>query len=219
MRAAGLILLPLLLAACGQPVAAGQAAAAHAAPGASPRPTTPNMAVSAPTVKPAQLDTSGPPAPPAASPSSGSPPVRLRIPSIGVDTSLGRLGLNSDGTIEVPADWDQAGWYAKGPAPGEVGPAVVLGHLDSYTGPAVFARLASLKPGAEVLISSQDGTQLRFVVDRLASFSSDSFPTDQVYGVTPGPELRLITCGGTFNVGRGRYSANVVAFATLTGAA
>jgi Sortase domain len=223
MRAVGLLPLALLLAACGQPAAAGQVTTAHAAPVSSARPAppnsarpaTPNMAVSEPTIRPA-LDINGPPGPPAAVPSNGSPPVRLRIPSIGVDSSLGRLGLNSDGSIEVPADFNQAGWYDKGPAPGEVGPAVVLGHLDSYTGPAVFARLASLKPGAEILVSGQDGTQLRFVVERVASFSSDAFPTDQVYGVTPGPALRLITCGGNFNVGRGRYSANVVAFATLT---
>jgi hypothetical protein len=174
------------------------------------------MAVTEPTVRPAQLDIAGPPGPPAASPSHGSPPVRLRIPSIGVDSSVGRLGLNPDGSIEVPGDFNQAGWYDKGPAPGEIGPAVVLGHLDSYTGPAVFARLGSLKPASEILISRQDGSQLRFVVQRVSSFSTDAFPTDQVYGVTPGPALRLITCGGNFNVGRGRYSANVVAFATLT---
>jgi hypothetical protein len=216
MRAAGLLWLTLLLAACGQPAAAAQATAAHAAPVSSARPAPPNMAVSEPTIRPARLDINGPPGPPAAIPSHGSPPARLRIPSIGVDSSLGRLGLNSDGSIEVPADFNQAGWYEKGPAPGEVGPAVVLGHLDSYTGPAVFARLASLKTGAEVLILREDGTQLRFVVDRVASFSTDAFPTDQVYGVTAGPALRLITCGGDFNVGRGRYSANVVAFATLT---
>ena len=215
MRAVGLLPLALLLAACGQPAAAGQATVAHVAPVASASPATPNMAVSEPTIRPA-LDINGPPGPPAAVPSRGSPPVRVRIPAIGVDSSLARLGLNSDGSIEVPADFNQAGWYDKGPAPGEVGPAVVLGHLDSFTGPAVFARLASLKPGAEILIIRQDGTQLRFVLERVASFSTDAFPTDQVYGVTSGPALRLITCGGNFNVGRGRYSANVVAFASLT---
>src|SRR2546422_556496 len=98
MRAVGLLPLALLLAACGQPAAAGQATAAHAAPVSSARPAPPpNMAVSEPTIRPAQLDTGGPPGPPAAFPSHGSPPVRLRIPAIGVDSSLGRLGLNSDG--------------------------------------------------------------------------------------------------------------------------
>lgn len=212
-----LLPLLLLLAACGQPAATGQGIAAHRVPVATAQPEAPpNMAVSEPTVRPARLDSGGPPGPPAAVASHGAPPAHLRIPAIGVDSSLAPLGLNSDGSIEVPADFNQAGWYDKGPAPGEVGPAVVLGHLDSNTGPAVFARLASLKPGSEILITRQDGTQLRFVVERVASFSTDAFPTDQVYGVTAGPALRLITCGGNFNVGRGRYSANVVAFATLT---
>src|SRR5438105_1205772 len=155
MRAVGLLSLALLLAACGRPAAVGQATAAHAAPVSAAQPAVPNMAVTEPTIRPAQLGTAGPPGPPGASPSHGSPPVRLRIPSIGVDSSLGRLGLNQDGSIEVPADFNQAGWYDKGPTPGEVGPAVLLGHLDSYTGPAVFARLGSLKPGAEILVNRQ----------------------------------------------------------------
>jgi Sortase domain len=214
MRAAGLLSLVLLLAACGQQPTAGQAAAAHAA--AAPSSAPPNMAVGEPTVRPLGPGTGAPPAPTVPFQSQGAPPIRLKIPSIGVDAAVGRLGLNQDGTIEVPADFNQAGWYDKGPAPGETGPAVVLGHLDSLTGPAVFARLGSLRQGSEVLVIRQDGSQLRFAVERVASFSSDAFPTDQVYGATPGPALRLITCGGNFNVGRGRYSANVVAFATLT---
>jgi len=214
MRAAGLLSLVLLLAACGQQPTAGQAAAAHAA--AAPSPAPPNMAVSEPTVRPLGPGTGAPPAPPVPFQSQGAPPIRLKIPSIGVDAAVGRLGLNQDGTIEVPADFNQAGWYDKGPAPGETGPAVVLGHLDSLTGPAVCARLGSLRQGSDVLVIRQDGSQLRFAVERVASFSSDAFPTDQVYGATRGPALRLITCGGNFNVGRGRYSANVVAFATLT---
>jgi sortase family protein len=214
MRAAGLLSLALLLTACAQQPTAGQAAAAHAA--AAPTPTTPNMAVSEPTVRSLAPGTGAPPAPPVSSQSHGPPPVRLKIPSIGMDAAVGRLGLNPDGTIEVPPDFNQAGWYEKGPAPGETGPAVVLGHLDSLTGPAVFARLHSLRQGSDVVVIRQDGSQLHFAVERVASFSSDAFPTDQVYGATPGPALRLITCGGNFNVGRGRYSANVVAFATLT---
>jgi hypothetical protein len=219
MRAAGLLSLVMLLAACGQHPTAGQAAAARAAaaPAAvAPSAAPPNMAVSQPTVKPLAPGTGAPPAPPVPFQSLGAPPLRLKIPSIGVDVAVGRLGLNQDGTIEVPADFNEAGWYDKGPAPGETGPAVVLGHLDSLTGPAVFARLHSLRQGSDVIVIRQDGSQLRFSVERVASFSSDAFPTDQVYGATPGPALRLITCGGNFNVGRGRYSANVVAFATLT---
>ena len=216
MRPAALLLATLLLAACGQQTPAPPVAGAHRAAASSPS-AVPNMAVSEPTLRPLDPTVGGPPGPPAPAQPHGAPPARLRIPSIGVDTALGRLDLNSDGTIQVPADFNQAGWYARGPAPGETGPAVVLGHLDSYTGPAIFARLGSLRPGAEVVVLREDGSQLRFLVDRVASFSSDSFPTDQVYGATPGPALRLITCGGSFNVARARYSQNVVAFATLAG--
>jgi len=215
-RRAGLLLAVLLLAACGQQAPSRPVAAASRAPASSPS-AVPNMAVSEPTLQPFDPSVGGPPGPPAPAQPHSAPPVRLRIPSIGVDTSVGRLDLNPDGTIQVPADFGQAGWYDRGPAPGEAGPAVVLGHLDSYTGPAVFARLGSLRAGAEVVVLREDGSELRFLVDSVASFSSDSFPTDQVYGATPGPALRLITCGGTFSVARGRYNQNVVAFATLAG--
>jgi sortase (surface protein transpeptidase) len=171
------------------------------------------MPVTTPVLRP--LDPgAGPPAPgPAAG--GGVPPVRIRIPGIGIDSTLARLGLNADGTVEVPPDFRQAGWYTKGPSPGDLGPAVILGHLDSATGPAVFARLSSLRSGDQVLITREDGSQLRFVVDRVLSVSVDAFPTDQVYGVTPDPALRLITCGGTYSLARGRYLSNVVAFAHL----
>jgi sortase (surface protein transpeptidase) len=116
----------------------------------------------------------------------------------------------------VPHDFNQPGWYEKGPAPGDEGPAVILGHLDSYTGPAVFARLSQLQAGSEVLVDRVDGSRVRFLVDRVATFPSDAFPTDEVYGATTRATLRLITCAGRFNAGRGRYSDNVVAFATFT---
>ena len=171
------------------------------------------MPVATPVLHP--LDAAvGPPAPGPAD-GAGVPPVRIRIPRIGVDSTLARLGLNPDGTVQVPPDFHQAGWYTKGPAPGDLGPAVILGHLDSATGPAVFARLSSLRAGDEVLITREDGSQLRFVVERVLSFPVDTFPTDQVYGVTPDPALRLITCGGTYSLARGRYLSNVVAFAHL----
>jgi sortase family protein len=210
-RAVGLIVLVLLLAACGQSLPS-QAAARPAPPAPTPAGGT-AMAVTEPTVRPLEI---GPPGPRSAYASQQSPPVRLRIPSIEVNSSLSRIGLNGDGTIEVPHDFNQPGWYEKGPAPGDQGPAVILGHLDSYTGPAVFARLSQLQNGSEVRIERADGSQLRFVVDRVATFPSDTFPTDEVYGATTQSALRLITCGGKFNVGRGRYSANVVAFATFT---
>jgi sortase (surface protein transpeptidase) len=141
-------------------------------------------------------------------------PARIRIPGIGVDSSLAQLGLQADGSIEVPSDFNQAGWYTKGPAPGEPGPAVIVGHVDSYTGPAVFARLSALHAGDRVTISRVDGSQVDFAVQRLATFSVDSFPTQDVYGATPEPALRLITCGASFSPTRRRYLGNLVVFAS-----
>src|ERR1700716_342935 len=158
-RAVGLIVLLLLLAACGQSLPS-QAAARPA-----PRAPTPAggtaMAVTEPTVRPLEI---GPPGPRWAYASQQSPPVRLRIPAIEVDSSLSRIGLNGDGTIEVPHDFNQPGWYEKGPAPGDQGPAVILGHLDSYTGPAVFWRLPTLHAGDVVEVDREDGSRVTFKV-------------------------------------------------------
>lgn len=172
----------------------------------------------APSVVPADVGSSGLPAPASALAPRASSPVRLLIPAIGVDSSLVQVDAKADATIEVPSDFDKPGWYRRGPAPGEPGPAIILGHLDSYTGPAVFWRLSALRPGDSVRVARADGSQLAFKVQRIASFSTSAFPTDEVYGPTPGPELRLITCGGTFSVSRLQYLANVVVFASLDGA-
>ncbi|MDQ6847190.1 MAG: class F sortase [Candidatus Dormibacteraeota bacterium] len=142
-----------------------------------------------------------------------SPPAHIQIPAIQVDASLGRVGLQSDGTIAVPSDWNQPAWYTDGPAPGAQGPAVIVGHLDSNTGPAVFWRLATLKTGQAIVITRQDGSVLRYRVTRVGTFPRDHFPTAEVYGPTPGSVLRLITCGGTFDWSAHKYSDNVVAFA------
>ncbi len=121
-----------------------------------------------------------------------------------------RLGLNPDGTVEVPPDSSRAGWFAKGVAPGEDGPAVILGHLDSAAGPAIFYRLASLKSGDTVFVQREGGSEIRFAVRRSVTLSVDAFPSFDVYGATADPELRLITCGGQYSAARGRYLANVV---------
>jgi len=152
--------------------------------------------------------------PPVAGARQSPLPVHIRIPAIGVDAAVTDLGLASDGTIQVPSDPGQAGWYRLGPVPGDAGPAVVIGHLDSTSGPAVFARLAALRAGDQVLVGRADGSQVKFRVDHLATFAVSSFPTEAVYGATPDPVLRLITCGGTFNRAQGRYLSNVVVFAT-----
>ena len=144
-----------------------------------------------------------------------APPVRLRIPEIGVSTPLVRLGRLPDGSIEVPHDWDRAGWYDRGPLPGQPGPAVILGHVDSKTGPAVFYRLRELRPGDTVRVGLADGRMLVFQVQRVERYPKDKFPTEAVYFPTLNRELRLITCGGDFDYARHSYVDNIVVYATL----
>jgi hypothetical protein len=148
-----------------------------------------------------------------------SPPVRLAIPAIGVATPLVRLGLEPGGGMAVPTDFGRAGWFAEGPAPGQVGPSVIAGHVDSRTGPAVFYRLRELRPGQAILVERADGTRLRFVVEQARSFPKDGFPTAAVFGPVPSAALRLITCAGDFDQARRSYRDNLVVFARLAGAA
>ncbi|MDK3255511.1 class F sortase [Blastococcus capsensis] len=144
-------------------------------------------------------------------------PVSVTVPSVGMVTPpLVSLGLNPDGSLEVPEDYDVAGWYRGGPTPGELGPAVIAGHVDSAAGgPAVFFRLAELQPGAEILVERADGTTAVFAVDRVARYPKDAFPTTEVYGDTDHAALRLITCGGSFDRASGSYRDNVVVYARL----
>lgn len=138
-------------------------------------------------------------------------PTSVSIPSIGVSSDLVPLGVAADGTAEVPADPQRAGWFTAGPRPGQPGPAVISGHVDTRDGPAVFARLSQLAPGDEVEVASETGTRT-FVVDRAQQVAKDAFPTDSVYGPAPGRQLRLITCGGEFDRGTGHYVDNVVVY-------
>jgi hypothetical protein len=140
-------------------------------------------------------------------------PVRLRVPGAGVDTGLQRLGRAADRSIEVPTDFGVAGWFAEGPRPGQVGPAVILGHVDSRTGPGVFLELAKLAPGAEVLVDRADGSTVAFRVIRIVRVPKAEFPTDLVYGPTLEPSLRLVTCGGSFDRATGSYRDNVIVYA------
>ena len=142
-------------------------------------------------------------------------PVRLQIPAIAVSTPLVRLGRLPDGSIEVPHDWNTAGWYDKGPRPGQPGPAVILGHVDSKTGPAVFFRLRALRPRDVVRVGLADGRILVFRVQRVERYPKDKFPTEAVYLPTLNRELRLITCGGEFDYAAGSYRDNIVVYATL----
>jgi sortase (surface protein transpeptidase) len=143
-------------------------------------------------------------------------PVRVRIPSIGVDSPLLRLGVDDTGALLPPDDFGRAGWFPASPVPGDVGPAVIAGHVDSYVGPAVFFRLRELAEGDEVLVDRTDGTTIRFTVSATHRYPKDEFPTQDVYGPTPRPELRLITCGGEFDRSARSYLDNVVVTAVLS---
>ena len=140
-------------------------------------------------------------------------PTAVRIPSIDVNASTVPLGLQNDGTIEVPEDFSQTGWWRDGPEPGEIGPAVILGHVDSYDGPAVFFQLGQLAVGDPIHIDRADGSTVSYVVDRIEQHHKDSFPTTAVYGPTDGSELRLVTCGGTFDRDVRSYQDNLIVFA------
>jgi hypothetical protein len=144
-----------------------------------------------------------------------SAPDRLTITSIGVRASLQRIGLNRDGTLQAPSRWGEAGWFAGGIVPGQVGPAVIVGHIDSTSGPAVFYRLSQLRPGARVTITTRNHSELTFVVDRLQRFTKAHFPASSVYAATPDPELRLVTCTGAFDASTGQYLDNLVVSAHL----
>ncbi|MDQ6726179.1 MAG: class F sortase [Actinomycetota bacterium] len=142
-------------------------------------------------------------------------PLTLEMPSIGVATSLIRLGLGPDGNLDPPGDFGVAGWWTGGSAPGNAGPAVIVGHVDTYRDAAVFYKLRQLAPGDPVLVSRSDGSVVRFEVQALRQFAKDSFPTEAVYGPTAEPTLRLITCGGAFDRTTRSYRDNIVAFARL----
>ena len=144
-----------------------------------------------------------------------SRPVSLDIPSVHVDTSLLRLGLNTDGSLQVPWRPLLAGWYTGSPTPGELGPAVIAGHVDSWaTGPAVFYHLGQVPVGAHVLVTRADASVADFRVTAVTSYPKSAFPTHLVYGDVDRAELRLITCG-TWNSGSQEYDDNVVVFARL----
>lgn len=149
---------------------------------------------------------------------SGIPiPVRLRIPKARVDTALQKLGRNADGTIAVPDNPDVAGWYAEGPRPGQPGPAVILGHVDSSARPAVFFSVARLSPGDAITVDSADGSTRTFRVTGVTRVPKNKFPTDLVYLPTLQSALRLVTCGGSFDTAAHSYRDNVIVFADLAG--
>ncbi len=140
-------------------------------------------------------------------------PARLRVPALGVDSPLVHLGVAPDRSIEVPGDFHTAGWFAAGPRPGQPGPAVILGHVDSKAGPGVFYRLGALPVGAEIVVDRADGSTIDFRVRSTEHVAKTAFPTDLVYAPSLEPSLRLVTCGGVFDRARGSYLDNVIVYA------
>lgn len=150
-----------------------------------------------------------------------SPPVALSVPAIGVNASLIDLGRTPDGAIEVPSLDDpdsKPGWYENSPAPGALGPSIILGHVDSREfGPGVFFSLNQLKPGDSIDVTRKDGTVAMFSVDTVRTVQKSDFPTSEVYGNLDHAGLRLITCGGEFDENARSYESNIIAFASLVG--
>lgn len=189
----------------------------------SAEPTTPGTIPTAGSTGPATgPGSSTAPTPSSAQTSADVPvalPVSVSVPAIGVRSDLLTVGLNPDGTLEVPQpgpDYDKAAWFGESPRPGDVGPAVIEGHVDSAAnGPSVFYRLGDLVVGDRIDVTRQDGTVAGFVVHEVRVVPKTDFPTFDVYGNTDGPELRLITCGGPFDSQARSYLDNIVVFATL----
>jgi sortase (surface protein transpeptidase) len=148
-------------------------------------------------------------------PMARSAPVRVQIPAIGVDSALMQLGLRADGSLQVPPVGFPAGWYTGAPTPGELGPAILAGHVDWGGKPGVFYHLRDLQPDAEVTVTRQDGSAAVFRVTQVKEYPKDKFPTDVVYGDLDHAGLRLITCGGSFDRQTRNYDDNIVAFADL----
>lgn len=170
---------------------------------------------SAPVAAPASAPVDAPPVAPLAA----SAPLRVRVASIGAASTLTPVGLDAQNRMEVPplSQPMQAAWYTRSPAPGAVGPSVVVGHVNGSGRPGIFARLSEVRPGQRIEIDRADGRTAEFTVHRVDTVAKDAFPTREVYGDTPDAQLRLVTCGGELDRAAHNYLSNVVVFATLTG--
>ena len=142
-------------------------------------------------------------------------PAWLTIPAIGVKAPIVNLGLNRNGTLQVPSSTTVVGWYTSSPRPGATGSAIIAGHVDSRSGPGVFFWLRTVRPGELIYIRRTDGTLAVFTVTSVQMYAKAQFPTATVYGPVPDAELRLITCGGTFDYATGHYLSNTIVYATL----
>lgn len=180
----------------------------------APRPSPSAAGTIEPTTPPSSL-------PPSTAPTPAVPPISIAIPAIGVQSDIIDVGLNPDRTLEVPApgpDYDKAAWYRYSPTPGQTGPSIIEGHIDSAAnGPSVFFRLGALHPGDQVAITLADHTVVTYRIDGVREYPKNQFPTDAVYGNTDAPALRLITCGGSFDSQTQHYRDNIVVFASFVG--
>jgi len=152
---------------------------------------------------------------PAVRPAARSVPVAISIPAIHLSVRLSELGLNPNHTVQVPTNFLEPGWYEYGPSPGQLGSSVILGHVDSYLGPAVFFRLRALRPGDHVDVWLADGVVSHFLVRQVAMYPKTNFPTRQVYGSHGYSALQLVTCGGVFDTQTRSYLSNVVVYTSL----
>jgi LPXTG-site transpeptidase (sortase) family protein len=143
------------------------------------------------------------------------PPVRIVIPSIGLSAPVVPLGLNPDRTLQVPRNFGDTGWFRGGPEPGEPGAAVIVGHVASRQGPAVFYRLREVRVGEVITIRLQDRSIVRYVVNSMVRVRKSRFPTNRVYAKTKRPTLRLVTCAGKLNLSTGRHPDNYIVFASI----
>jgi sortase (surface protein transpeptidase) len=192
LLAAGIVLVVLGLQGSGHPLAAP-----------SPSPAAVKAAVKIPPV-PEALST------------TRSVPLTLRIPALEMSVPLLSLGLNANGTVQVPTVTTQPGWYRLGVTPGQIGSAVILGHVDSYLGVGIFFNLRTLASGDQVDVGLADGDTAQFTVNSVAMYSKLSFPAQRVYGSHGSSSLQLVTCGGVFDHQTGSYLSNIVVYTSLS---
>ncbi len=218
LRAVLIAVAVALLAGCGGD---DDGADTAAAPPATPAPESgpPSSPEKADTAVPVPTETapteSNEATPTTVEPLAESEPVEIEVDALGVKQEIIPLGLTDEGVMEVPQGPDPVGWYDRSPTPGEMGPSVLAGHVTWDGTDGVFRHLEDLADGDVVTVTRNDGSAARFEITRVEQYPKDTFPTAQVYGNTPGPELRLITCAGDYDPESGDYSDNVVAYAEL----
>ena len=142
-------------------------------------------------------------------------PAKVSIPALKVESNIIDLGLQPDGTMQVPPDAQDTGWYTNSPAPGRPGPAVLAAHVNWKGVDGPFAKIGQLKAGDQVIVESAGEARAEFAVDKVERYPKSAFPTDAIYGDTPDPQLRLVTCGGSFDAAAHSYRDNIVVFAHL----